>query len=237
MTLATALPTFGLVAGPLLLLALACNGNVASSNHFPFTGPSCSGSNGTSDGCWSCTEANCAPGCVTNDCSDYFNCLCPCAQNDSACLTGCQSKLSPACTSCLNDVASCAEQSCQSACNATSSGSSGGSGSSSGIGGTSSAYCDLISSGIEICTGIQGVSSSQAAGFTSQCTQSGGKIVSSCPTASSLGCCTIAGSVGVSAMSCSYCPSVETASALQMACAQGMGTYVAGSLTTCGDGG
>ncbi len=226
----------GLLGGPLLALVLACNGSTSSGNHFPFSGPSCSGSNGTSDSCWSCTESNCAPGCVTNDCSDYFNCLCPCAQNDTACLTGCEQKVSPACTTCLNNVASCAMQSCQSACNVSSSSSGGSSGSGSG-GGTVSVYCDVTTAGVEECTGIAGVTSSETSQFTSACTMSGGKIVSSCPTANALGCCTIHGSNGASASSCTYCPSVETASGAQMACTSGMGTWTAGSETACADGG
>jgi hypothetical protein len=117
----------------------------------------------------------------------------------------------------------------------------GCSSSSSGGGGStpSGTYCDVTTNGVEICTGVSG--SGDTSSFTSQCTQSGGKVVSSCPSANQIGCCTIAGSNGASASSCTYCPSVETQDGLKMACTQGMGTFTAGSETMCssgtGDGG
>jgi hypothetical protein len=110
--------------------------------------------------------------------------------------------------------------------------------SSGGGGGTpSGTYCDVTTAGVELCTGVSGAGDTSS--FTSNCTMSGGKIVSSCPTANSLGCCTISGSNGASASSCSYCPSTETQDGAKTACTMGNGTFAAGAVSTCptGDGG
>jgi hypothetical protein len=70
--------------------------------------------------------------------------------------------------------------------------------------------------------------------FTNQCTQMGGKIVASCPTANTLGCCTIV-SNGTTSSSCTYCPSVGTQDGAKTACTMSSGTFTAGAVTSCGD--
>jgi hypothetical protein len=112
----------------------------------------------------------------------------------------------------------------------------GCSSSSSGGGTPSGTYCDVTTAGVEECTGISGGDSDSTSQFTSACTMSGGKVVSSCPTANALGCCTISGSNGASASSCTYCPSVETQMGAQMACTSGMGMWTAGSESACSTG-
>jgi hypothetical protein len=137
------------VVGSLFVGAFAaCKGSSVSpgsdggsGSSFPYSGPSCSGA-AYGDTCWSCAEANCAPGCLANDCSNYFSCYCACGGGDAQCAQECAAQVSPACTTCLENIGTCETQSCQSACQASgsSSGTSGGGsgGGSGGISGSSS---------------------------------------------------------------------------------------------------
>lgn len=113
-----------------------------------------------------------------------------------------------------------------------------------GGGGTpSGTYCQVTTGGITECTGISGGSSSDNSQFSSACTMQGGKVVSSCPTTNSIGCCTLA-NMGVSASTCTYCPTTITQDALKMSCMGSSGataTFTAGDTMMCsgsgGDGG
>ncbi len=87
--------------------------------------------------------------------------------------------------------------------------------------------------GVEFCNGLSG--GGDASSFATQCTQSGGSIVASCPTANALGCCTIAEGNGTIASSCTYCPKVGTQSEVETACTMSSGTFTAGLVKSCGD--
>jgi hypothetical protein len=64
-----------------------------------------------------------------------------------------------------------------------------------------------------------------ASGYQTECTGASGKVVSACPTAGLLGCCTIDLGSGVTDEMCFYSGSgSDTAAALQKACVAGSGT-------------
>jgi hypothetical protein len=111
-----------------------------------------------------------------------------------------------------------------------------GSGGGVGAAAPSGTYCDVTIAGIEFCTGVSG--GGDTSSFASQCPQMGGKIVTSCPTANALGCCSIA-SNGMTSTSCTYCPSgnpsVNTQSDAKTACTMSGGDFTAGAMKSCGD--
>jgi hypothetical protein len=105
---------------------LACGSSSSSapsggSNGFPFSGPSCPpGTQATltqpTGACAQCVAGSCTETCVLADCSDYYKCVCACAQGDTSCQQGCTGKLSASCTSCITSVEACFFQKCGTAC-------------------------------------------------------------------------------------------------------------------------
>ncbi len=94
-------------------------------------------------------------------------------------------------------------------------------------------YCDLTVAGSEICSGYTNLTADQVKSVTDSCTQQGGKIVSSCPSANQSGCCSFTSS-GYTVNACYYCPTDATTG--KTACtAQSGATWTDGS-ATCGGG-
>jgi hypothetical protein len=143
---------WGLGAAAAWAVVVACSSS-SSGYKFPFSGPSCNGGppgTTTPTACDTCEENTCGgtAGCLSSDCSAYFNCLCACQPSDATCLQGCPQPTA-ACTSCENSIESCiqtaATGSCSSQCGSASSSSSGGTSSGSSSGGvTATGACAQV---------------------------------------------------------------------------------------------
>jgi hypothetical protein len=206
----------GAVIGALAFACSSSSSGGGSGSGFPFSGPSCQNyaPTGTTQACTSCLQGCYGNSCITQDCSDYFNCYCPCAASDSSCQSGCSSKMTSACESCGQSVGSCI-QGCASSCGTSGSSSGGGSGSGSGGGGNSTVSCYQTSGGAAGCSAVQ-VPASEQQTFDTDCTNQGGQTGTGCPTTNLVGCCKQAAS--------EECYYSGTASMLQQACMQVSGS-------------
>jgi hypothetical protein len=100
-------------------------GGSGGSNAFPFSGPSCAGSQlpgmTTTSGnsaCQSCVQNQCdVLQCITTDCAAYFSCACACPAGSLSCLQGCVAQETSACTDCIGaKIPQCVLATCGDAC-------------------------------------------------------------------------------------------------------------------------
>jgi hypothetical protein len=98
-------------------------------------------------------------------------------------------------------------------------------GCSSGNGGSGGSFgCNESSGGLSTCFSYAGLNSDQQSQAQKACTQGNGSVVSACPTAGLVGCCTLT----VQGLSVDECYYYGSASTDQQACTQASGTWSAG---------
>jgi len=92
-------------------------------------------------------------------------------------------------------------------------------------------YCSVTSNGMHECYGYANLTSAEQGAVAKACTESlMGTLVTSCPDAGRLGCCSQTVS-GYTATACYY---LGDCAALHMACTSAMGSWTTGSTGGCG---